>query len=324
MFVCFFIMDSDEEAGAAASNSREVDTSLEVSATAFEQRISHVTASLKKARNVLCKFHNGVPEVVSVKVGGQLFSVSRSVLERDPQSLLFILVCQSYTARDTPKKGRSLKRARAVTEEEEAKKMVPIEIPERDSKVFGMLLNMLRGYVNAIPVEWKEACYKEAVYYGLTASWCERFGNHRPYAFQVLTCKRKLLSEAVYGVASEYFTSGEHFIDFGVVKWDRVALGVISSDADIESREDPLDTYGCAFYWNDGRISSFFSSLAMFNSSVALNEGRVVRVILDASENTVKWMWDDVTTIAMLRLPRDKTFAFCTLCWHNSQVNILN
>lgn len=312
-------MDSDEEAGAASS-AHEIDTPLQERTPAFEHPVSHVASSLRKARNALCKLPSEVPEIVTLKVGGQLFSVSRSILEKDPQSLLFILVCQFYVAHETPKRDRAPKRARAEGE----RQMMPIEIPERDPKIFGMLLNMLRGYVNAIPAEWKEACCKEAEYYGITASWNERFGNRRPYAFQILTCKRKLLSEAVYGVASEYFTSGEHFIDFGVVKWDRVALGVISSDADIESREDPLDTFGCAFYWNDGRVSSFFSSLVMFNSNVALSEGRVVRVVLDASENTVKWMWDDVTTIAMLRLPRDKTFAFCTLCWHNSQVNILN
>ncbi|EPY27758.1 hypothetical protein STCU_05580 [Strigomonas culicis] len=312
-------MDSDEEAGAA-SVAREVNDSLQESTPVFERQIGHVTSSLKKTRNALCKLHSGVPEVVTLKVGDQVFSAQRSLFEKDPQSLLFILVCQSYAAHDTDKKNRPLKR----TKPEETKSQPSVEVPERDPIIFAMLLNMLRGYDNAVPPEWKEACWKEAVYYGLTTSWYERYGNRRPYAFQILACKRKLLSEAVYGVASEYFTSGEHYIDFYVVKWDRVALGVISSDADIESREDPLDTFGCAFYWNDGRISSFFSSLVMFNSSVVLNEAHFVRVVLDASENTVKWMWDEVTTIAMLRLPKGKTFAFCTLCWHNSQVNIMN
>lgn len=312
-------MDSDEEAGATSS-AREADPSLGEGSPVFQHQISRVASSLKRTRDALCKFNDDVPAIVTVKVGGQRFSTSRSILEKDPQSLLFILACQFYTTHETPAKSRTPKRVGA----EETKEASCIEIPERDPKLFGMLLNMLRGYDSAIPAEWKEACYKEAMYYGLSTSWHGRFGSRRPYAFQVLTCKRKLLSEALYGVASEYFTSGEHYIDFGVVKWDRVALGVISSDVDIESREDPLDTFGCALYWNDGRISSFFSSLVVFNSNVALNEGRVVRVVLDATENTVRWMWDDLTTIAMLRLPRDKTFAFCTLCWNNSQVNILN
>lgn len=345
-------VDSDEEPPAAALDGTSARRDLIPLSTALRTEdtvgtphaeshaLDELGRSLQARYAAMTSLPPCVPAVVSFCVGRRSFAVSRALIEKDPGSLLFLLTVEHYTPSlksslaplegkmaEVPAAGR--KRVRSNDTEERALPVAAlraIELPERSPELFAMLLNILRGYRNAILPEWRESCKEEAVYYGLTKSWRARFNElPEPYYFRNPLHNSKIVGESVLGVASEFLTSGEHHIDFSIVQLDKVGVGVISTTTGTLAELGPQaqDGNGGAFYWNDGKLSFYMGEPRILETGFPFPTGAVVRVVFDADERIIRWIGNGEYCVAMERLPAGRQYAFSTIASRNSQVTIV-
>lgn len=336
-------MDSDEEPPAAVANAFSTTVARGVSSSVISRpllpsgvgcrresdSLAELCARLKRRYEGLSRLPPQVPPVVCFCVGGKDFAVSRALLEKDPGSLLFSLARQHFCstssatgAADASARGR--KRSRDGSDERMTNAVV--SIPERNARLFGMLLNLLRGYKNAIPEDWMDSCREEAAYYGLSGLWNSRFHiTSSQYYFRNPLHNSKLISDAVLGVASDFFSTGQHHIDFSVSQCDRVAVGMISSN--VGSSEDlatpPHDGNNGAFYWNDGKLSFYLGEPRVVETGLPFPAGAIIRIIFDADERIVRWIVNGEYCVAMERLPAGRQYAFSSIAARSSQVTIV-
>ncbi|CCW65726.1 unnamed protein product [Phytomonas sp. EM1] len=281
------------------------------------------------------KLHSGVPELVTFEVGGVEFTVHRNILEKDQHSLLFTLASQHYLQSKTNEQdvcrdeyGRC-KRGRKITGDVDRNPRCDgvgdkIVIPGKDPIIFGMILNFLRGYTNAIrSPAWKEACEADIEYYGLWKSWSARYSLSLQYKFNFLMTGSQLFSDLVCGIASPYFSSGIHAITFAIAHCDRVGVGV-SMELGLSLPHDIVqEGHGKVFYWNDGKITSNLIESKVADTGCPFGSSTEIQIYLDSDENTVRWVVNGDDCVSMQRLPKGKSFAFCAVAARISQIDIL-
>lgn len=287
----------------------------------------------------LSVLHSSVPEVVTFEVGGEHFAVERSLIEKDPQSLLFVLAnarfspcAKSETA--PPRRRRRVEAAAATGDCSacDAPAVSAIAIPEKDPALFRKILNVVRGYKNAIPDDrWREACLYDVAFYGLQKSWYSLFPAPEVRTFTVKTSPSFVTSATTCGLASPYYTTGQHVVTFAVALQgaEKVATGVETKDmdevADGVSHAAHGEAFNRALYWNDGNVTSFFSAAQSFASGFPFKSSALTRVFLDADEGTVRWAVRGNDCVAMLRLPkRAGGYAFCAISQKGARVDIVN
>lgn len=327
-------IDSDEEPPAAVGHGQVAVRSIPMPPTApafavvatvggsESQALCALSAKLQARYAAMVSLPSVVPAVVSFCVGGRPFAVSRGLVEKDPSSLLFVLALQHYAPHCSPQPLLSP----AVQPRLDDGDADVIALPERSAIPFAMLLNLLRGYRNAIPPEWMDCCREEAAYYGLERSWNARF-SVLPTAYYFRNPMRcsKMLSEAVLGVASDFLTTGEHHIDFSVVQCDRVGVGVISTASASLEELGPQTQDGSngAFYWNDGKLSFYLGEPRMVETGFPFPAGALIRVHFDADARIIRWVVNGEYCVAMERLPAGRYYAFSTIASRSSQVTIV-
>ncbi|CAJ1033260.1 hypothetical protein, conserved [Leishmania shawi] len=336
-------MESDEELPAAVANTSSTTVVRGMSSTVLphlllasamgccreSDSLAELCARLRRRYEALSTLPPQVPPVVCFYVGGTRFAVSRSLLEKDPGSLLFSLATQHYCSASSAK-GSSDARLRGCKRYRDSNDVMVsdaiIAIPGRNARLFGMLLNLLRGYRNAIPEDWMDSCREEAVYYGLSGSWNTRFHiTSSKYYFRNSLHNSKLVSDAVLGVASDFFSTGQHHIDFSVSQCDRVAVGMISSNVNAaEELAAPLqEGNNGAFYWNDGKLSFYLGESRVVETGLPFPAGAIIRIIFDAEERIVRWIVNGEYCVAMERLPAGRQYAFGSIAARGSQVTIV-
>ncbi|RNF04018.1 hypothetical protein TraAM80_05468 [Trypanosoma rangeli] len=300
-------VDSDEEAAAACTagewRALQTPTTAHLSNTA----LGNIATKLRDLRQELVSFDERVPEVVTFRVDGKLFSVHRELLRNDPQSVLFLMT-ESRFRRDGD--GRHVSDV--------------IEVPGRDATLFGMLMNLLRGYRNPIPEAYREACAAEAHFYGLDHSWESRYPVAAVGPFRPLTCSDRLFSDVVCAAASPFYSSGLHCITFGMTRCETLAVGVVAEGAPLRWIDSIGRCEGLALYWNDGRVAHNFGGLCTEKTSCAFTANAVVKVNLDCEENIVRWSLGGEQSVAVVRLPPEASFAFAAVLVRSSEVQILH
>lgn len=264
--------------------------------------------ALQRSLSDLGKLHPSVPEMVRFRVGDTLFATNRENLTKDPQSLLFVLANNHY---------------RGNTQRDSAD-FAPISIPDKDPQVFGMLLNLLRGYPNPIPRDWLDACYNDAVYYGLTETWRRHYPVQTEQAFHFPFSGSRLSSDLVLGVSSNPMSQGKHFTQFTISSGDRVGVGVITLDVCTNRSESTqLESRECAVYWSDGRVTRNMDGEAKSEPTYQFTMPSTIRVYVDLDEGIIKWMLNDEFFVSMMRLPNDRKYLFCVFMSSNAQVSLL-
>lgn len=334
-------IDSDEEPPAAVGHGTALVRSTPMPPTApamstvsalsgSESRaLEELRGRLQARYDAMTSLPPCVPAVVSFCVGGRPFAVSRALLEKDPSSLLFVLTLQHYApSRPTPSFDLPSRRQEdaCAASSSPTSAAAAITLPEKSPTPFAMLLNLLRGYRNAIPVEWMDCCREEAAYYGLEKSWSERFNVlATPHYFRNPLHSSKMLSEAVLGVASDFLTTGEHHIDYSVVQCDRVGVGVISTSGASLEELGPQSQDGSngAFYWNDGKLSFYLGEPRMVETGFPFPAGALIRVLFDADARIIRWVVNGEYCVAMERLPAGRHYAFSCIASRSSQVTIV-
>lgn len=333
--------DSDEEPPAAAAHLTILGSSALVPSAAVRpdvtallsgtesQMLDELSHKLSTRYKAMTSLPPCVPAVVSFCVGGKNFALSRTLIEKDPGSLLFMLALEHYA----PSTCHSCRASTdSFTGREDAEEGVAeaagitIALPERSPTVCAMLVNMLRGYRNAIPVEWMDCCKEEAVYYGLESSWNARFhALPEAYYFRNPLHNSKMVSDSMLGVASDFLTSGTHHIDFSVAQCDRVGVGVISTTGGglAELGPQAQDGINGAFYWNDGKLSLYITEPRMVETGFPFPTGAIIRVIFDADARIIRWMVNGEYCVAIERLPEGQQYAFGSIASRSSQVTIV-
>lgn len=338
-------VDSDEEPPAAVTKvaglghdwsvpfgSPTLDTPTTMIGTE-SRTLDELSGKLKARYEAMISLPSCVPTVVSFCVGGKTFAVMRDLIEKDPGSLLFLLTLHHYTPSSVSHQRSSFMQATqcengttADAPTLDAAAETAILVPEKSSAPFAMLLNLLRGYRNAIPPDWMECCRDEAVYYGLEKSWNARFDVlPEPHYFRNPLHSSKMLSDAVMGVASDFLTAGEHHIDFSVAQCDRVGVGVISTESGSlgELGQQTQDGSNGAFYWNDGKLSFYLGESRMVETGFPFPAGALIRVVFDADARIVRWVVNGEYCVAMERLPPGRKYAFASIASRSSQVTIV-
>lgn len=307
--------DSDEEAAAAGTVAMaDTPTTAPMHSLGLLPAIRQMEADCQRWR----RLHAGVPPVVPFLVEGKPFAVSREALEKDPQSVLFVLAEEHFPP---PPSSRSRKN---VKDRKTPRPSAPICIANRDPLLFRMLLNLLRGYGNAIPPLWRDACEVEAVYYGLKHSWEAKFSAPERFRFRTMDLGDSLSADTVCGIASDYYSHGKHVIDLEIVQSERIGVGVISNLTDASSIDRLKEGHGCAMYWNDGKVTGRFSTQTLMESMFPFPSMATVRIVLDADDRSVRWYLAEDCCVAVQRLPREERFAFAVVAARSSQVRIIN
>ncbi|EKF38269.1 hypothetical protein MOQ_001525 [Trypanosoma cruzi marinkellei] len=299
-------VDSDEEAAAACTAAKWRPPQSATTSSLPNAALGNIATKLRNLREELVSFDESVPDIVTFRVDGKLFSVHREVLRKDPQSVLFLMAA-THSRRGSD--GSSVSEV--------------IEIPGRNSALFGMLLNLLRGYRNPIPEAYREVCLAEARFYGLEHSWESRYPVAATGPFRPLICSDRLFSDAVCAAASPFYSSGLHFITFGITRCETVGLGVVAEGA----RLSWIDSIGrcedLALYWNDGRVAHNFGGLFTEKTGCSFTSNALIKVELDCEENIVRWSLSGEQSVAVVRLPPKTSFAFATVLVRSSEVQIL-
>lgn len=298
----------------------------------------------------LSALHPSVPDVVVFAVGRERFAVAKGLLEKDSQSLLFALANRHYTRRtsnappeETDEPDPSPPRHRRKREDASADESLPpcgagepcpsaICIPDKDPALFRRILNVVRGYKGAIPNDrWREACLCDVAFYGLEKSWNAVFPPPEPHKFVVRTSPSFVTSAITCGLASPYYTEGQHVITFAVTMQapEKVATGVETRDsgevADSVAHAAHGEAYNRALYWNDGSVTHFFRAAQSFATGFPYKTSTLMRVFLDADERTVRWAIRGCDCVSMVRLPkREGGYAFCAVSQKGGRVDIVD
>ncbi|ORC84467.1 uncharacterized protein TM35_000441230 [Trypanosoma theileri] len=297
---------SDEETPAACTPGNRR-THQNTARTQFSDvSLTKVANKLRGLQRELLEFDSSVPEIVNFCVDGKRFSVQRDVLLKDPQSVLFLMATMHFRQNSGKDHENDM-----------------IEIPCRDAVLFGMLLNLLRGYKNPIPEAYHEACCAEARFYGLQQSWESHYPVAAAGPFRPLSCSDRLFSDVVCAAASPFYSSGLHVITFGVVRCDTAAVGVVAEGACLCSMESIGRCEGLALCWNDGRVAHNFGALVAEKTGYAFAPNAVIKVELDCEENIVKWTLSGDQCVAVVRLPPHTSYAFAAVAVKSTEVQIL-
>ncbi|AAZ13467.1 uncharacterized protein TEOVI_000763400 [Trypanosoma equiperdum] len=298
-------VDSDEEAAAVSTVVEQVApyaAAVTPTSNAWSER---VVARLRSLQRELCNFNVALPDVVSFRVDGKDFCVRRELLLKDPQSVLFLMAVKHFQQHTA---DRGVENA--------------IEVPCRNPMLFGMLLNLLRGYKNPIPEAYRDACYAEARFYGLLRSWSSRYAVVVEGPFCPLPCSGRLFSDVVCATAGSYCRRGKYRITFNVLRCDTMAVGVISRDKE-KMWADSVDQWeGFALCWNDGRTVHNFGEAVMERTGVTYAANARIRVELDCDEGILSWCFLERQQMSVVRLP-PMSFAFVVVLARSSEVQIV-
>ncbi|KAH9600966.1 hypothetical protein LSM04_004190 [Trypanosoma melophagium] len=299
-------MGSDEETPAACTPGNRRPHQNTARTQCSNLSLTKVVNKLSGLQRELLEFDSSVPEIVHFCVDGKRFSVQREALLKDPQSVLFLMVTMHFR-------------------QDSGKQHVDdvIEIPCRDAVLFGMLLNLLRGYKNAIPEVYREACCAEARFYGLQQSWESHYPVPAAGPFRPLSCSDRLFSDVVCAAASPFYSSGLHIITFGVSRCDTAAVGVVAEGARLCSMESIGRCEGLALYWNDGRVAHNFGALVAEKMGYTFPLNAVIKIELDCEESIVKWILSEDQCVAVVRLPPHTSYAFAAVAVKSTEVQIL-
>lgn len=299
-------VDSDEEAAAASTAVGRRTSQIAMTAQLSNALLERAAAKLRHLQRELLDFDASVPEIVTFRVDGRLFSVRREVLLKDPQSVLFLMATEHF------RRGGDENRAGDV-----------IDIPCRDPTLFGMLLNLLRGYRDPVPAPYLEACGAEARFYGLESSWASRYPVAAVGPFRPLVGGGRLFSDVVCAAASPFYSTGRHFITFGVTRCEIAAVGVVAEAARLGRAENIGRCEGLALYWSDGRVAHNFGGLLTEKTGCPFAANAVITVELECEDNIVRWSLLGEQPLSVVRLPPQMAFAFAAVLVKSSEVQIL-
>ncbi|PBJ76366.1 hypothetical protein BCY84_09118 [Trypanosoma cruzi cruzi] len=299
-------VDSDEEAAAACTAAKWRAPQSATNTNLPNAALGNIVTKLRNLREELVSFDESVPDIVTFRVDGRLFSVHREVLRKDPQSVLFLMAATHFRRYGD---GSSLREV--------------IEIPGKNSALFGMLMNLLRGYRNPIPEAYREVCLAEARFYGLEHSWESRYPVAATGPFRPLICSDRLLSDALCAAASPFYSSGLHFITFGISRCETVGVGVGAEGACLSWTDGMGQCEDLALYWNDGRVTHNFGGLFTEKTGCSFTSNALIKVELDCEENIVRWSLSGEQSVAVVHLPPKTSFAFAAVLVGPSEVRIL-
>ncbi|KAG8342721.1 hypothetical protein TRVL_06447 [Trypanosoma vivax] len=293
--------DSDEEAAVACSASILQTAPQNVASVISNSSITRFT-QLSHELNKLLEFEATVPDVITFRVDGKLFSVHRSTLLKDPQSVLFVMVERHFRSRNAGD---------------------IVDIPGKDANLFGMLLKVLRGYKNPVPEVYREACETEALFYGLTRSWGLQYPLASMGPFRPLSLGDRLFSDVVCATASPYYATGIHCITFQIERCENMALGVMACGTRLPEAESVRYCEGLALYWSDGHLTRNFGVHTTEVTGCTFRVGKKVRVELNCRERMVKWFLSHEKYVSVTHIPPNTSFAFVALMVKSSEVKIV-
>ncbi|KAF8300158.1 hypothetical protein TcBrA4_0052670 [Trypanosoma cruzi] len=197
-----------------------------------------------------------------------------------------------------------------------------IEIPGKNSALFGMLMNLLRGYRNPIPEAYREVCLAEARFYGLEHSWESRYpvAATGPFArsFAAIGFSRMLCAPRRVRFTPAGFTSsllGYHAVRRWGGGWGGGCM------PELDGWHGPVRRLG--LYWNDGRVTHNFGGLFTEKTGCSFTSNALIKVELDCEENIVRWSLSGEQSVAVVRLPPKTSFAFAAVLVGPSEVRIL-
>lgn len=301
--------------------------------------------------NGLTKLNSSVPNVVFFDVEHQRFAVHKRTLEKDPQSLLFILVNNHFTpymASSTdsgPVKGRKRVKLEAsqsrLTEEtndcpshsslRDYDSSRIIKIRNRNPEIFEKLLNFLRGYKSAIPLEWAEVCKIEAYFYGLQSSWNKSFStipkSHFSKTFSESSKQDTIHCDTLWTLIGEVMERGTHMTEFSTFG-DSVGFGVIHRAKNDYFAQGTFCSRPNVFYCTDEKIRKISENSAIhkiMDVKRSADNPLDIRMSFDADDAIIRWdrfIGNGWCTAGIHHLTNEITYGFCVLSTPGAQVSI--
>lgn len=258
-----------------------------------------------------------VPDVVTYDVDGRVFSLSRQLLEKDPQSLLYVLAEQHYGGE--PKRRRGECDSSLSGDDDKV-----IRVVGKSADTFERLVNFLRGYKHALMNDWKATCEKDVDFYGLQHSWTSCF-EMVPKSFTPFHMEgTSLHCDHVCATAGEVMRHGTQVLDL-MLYGDYIGVGIIAHTNEA-SAPDGM-TYGI-LYWTDGAIRTY-SEEDNLQRSVGFdkegNKAAEVRITFDVEESMVRWERVSMKgrwCVGLRRAPSGNDYKFGVLASPGSRVFI--
>lgn len=284
------------------------------------EELAEYQTAVSEELSALSRVPIGVPAVIQFNVGGEMFDVAITTLQKFPTSLLFRLACAAHS--DPPESSPTILRVcgnnsnsssspLAPPREERAHGDVPSNTVlrdqrgrifiDRDPEVFRLLVNLLRGYKVPVPVpsslvDLFPQLVGDASYYGVSKALSEALPEATLAQFSgpgSAEGGKALRAGTVVGVATPFFSSGLHCVRFLIERCDGVInIGVISEYVN-DFSVDFCTMPGCAGYAHTGAIHYSFPCLKLDETQIAYDAECVVGVHLDFEKHYVKWTCND-------------------------------
>lgn len=293
-----------------------------------------------KVENSLTRLDSTVPNVIFFKIENRNFAVHKCTLEKDPQSLLFVLANEHFTSQHPqsdevePAKKRGKQESNPIPSSHEginylnfpsSRHFYPsdsIIILNRNPDIFEKLLNFLRGYKSAIPPEWEEQCKAEAYFYGLQRSWNKSFPpspkENTSWTFVESSKKDIIHCDTLWTIIGETMERGLHQIDFSCYG-DKAGFGLICRTNNDFFTDGLFYSRPNIFYCTDEKIRKISESAAIHRIPDAKRSAEnaiEIRISFDADNSVVRWdrlNGNEWCSAAMHRLKNGVTYGFCVI-----------
>lgn len=293
------------------------------------------------------RLSSSVPNVVFFEVENKRFAVHKRTLEKDPQSLLFVLADYHFSSQidssDNSKlsyKGKRKKVESEDTASADKEELTPshfappnfaspIKISNRNPEIFRMLVNFLRGYKNAILPEWVEACKAEAHFYGLENSWnkCFQSVSNKEFSWTFAESNQKDIfrCDALCTMIGEIMERGIHLVELSCYG-DNAAFGVIHRCIKEDNGVGPFFFRPGIFYCTDGKIRKLSDTNNMSRVlDFERNPDKTVEIKMsfDAGDGIIRWdklIGNEWYSVGIQRLTAELKFSFCVISSPNAQV----
>lgn len=282
---------------------------------------------LDEACTSLSVLDSQVPEIVTYEIGGRLFSFHRSSIERDPQSLLFVLANKHFSLCENELNLPASKRIKVepknmVVEGCTGSSLDVIRIPEKNADVFHKLANIIRGYRSPIPSDWIDTCEKEAAFYGLQTSW-KRNQHFSKKLTRVLKEVKGTSMWSLFTFVGESIAEGNDEVDLAL-NGNNVGVGVLGRTKDAETHHFGM------FFCSDGKIRTCSDSEGYQQLSSApkwIDNSIDFRISFDVESSIVQWdylTWKGTRSAVMERVPSNLVYQFAVLAFNISPVSLLS
>ena len=249
-------------------------------------------------------------EFIFLNVGGTKFVTTLATLASEPESLLN----KWFTDPE-----------HRIPTDEEGNYFI-----DRDAAIFGIILNLLRGYRVKIEADLVSQLYIDLDYFGLSnLKAALGLESREPLRFMqssgVSADGRRISSGLIVRLCGDSpMRTGVHKITFSITQGPFIGIGVVPENF-LGFDSDFGTMHMCAAYYSDGSVRSNFQCQNTTENGQPFEPGDHITVVLNLAQRTLIWLRKDkeVGNVSFRDVNSGIAFRFATVLKSPAVLNIV-